>query len=89
LHGDQILELRFIAFYWVVLCAGALFVEVRIKNANLRDLRDGQFVTRGGATDGFGSGPVIDAEGPLTIGGNVGMDPGDAILGIVVDDGAA
>src|ERR1700722_10982599 len=61
-------------------------VEVRIKDANLGDPRDRQFVTGRCAADGRRRGPVVDAERMLAIGCDVGMDPGNAVLGVLVDD---
>src|ERR1700682_4642832 len=66
--------------------SGRLFVEVRIEDANLGDLRDGQLVADRGTADGLGCGPVADAKGTLAIGGHVRMNPRDTILGVVVDD---
>ena len=39
-----------------------------------------------GAADGFRRGSVVDAKGTLAIGRDVGMDPRNAVLGVVVDD---
>jgi len=66
-----------------------LFVEIRVEDANLGDLRDRQFVTGRGTADCLRRGSVEDAEGALSIGRDVGMNPRNAILGVVIDDFAA
>src|SRR5437016_9320192 len=66
-----------------------LFVEVRIEDPNLGDLRDRQFVAGRGTAHGLGRRPVIDAEGALAIGRDVGMQPRNTVLRVVVDDLAA
>src|ERR1700733_14972435 len=66
-----------------------LFVEVRIEYANLGNLRNRQLVAGRGPADGLRRGAVINAESTLAIGRDVGMNPGDAVLDVVVDDLAA
>src|SRR5271166_23544 len=61
-------------------------IKVRVQNANLGDLRDRQLVASRRMANRLRRGPVVDAEGPLAVRRDVGVEPSDAILGIVVDD---
>src|SRR5580693_2085864 len=64
----------------------SLPVEIRIQDAYLGDGRNRQSVPKRSPAYRLGRGTVIDAEGALTIGRDVRMNPCHPILGIVIDD---
>ena len=51
------------------------FVEVRIEDAHLGDLRNGQLAANGSAPHSLGRRPVVKTEGAFAIGGDVGVQP--------------
>src|ERR1700692_4492561 len=65
----------------------ASFVEIRIEDAHLRDLVERQGVAVGGLADRFWTRRVIDAEGLPLVVTDIGVDPGDAFVGVAIDHG--
>src|SRR5262245_57951 len=58
-------------------------VEIGIQDAHFRDVVDRQAVALRHLADRIGCRCIIDAEGLLLAGGDVGVDPGHAVLGIL------
>src|ERR1700722_14507302 len=71
--------------YWRV-GKRALFVEVRIEDAHLGDLRDWQLTANCSAPHSLRCRSVVKTEGAFAIGSYVGMQPGDPVLRIAIDD---
>src|ERR1022692_4979332 len=61
-------------------------VKIGVQDAYLGNLRDRQLVAGRRVANRLGRGPVVNAEGPLAVRRNVGVDPSDAVLGVIVDD---
>src|SRR5258707_8263181 len=71
------------------LCAGGqefLFVEVRIEDTNLGDLGDWQLAANRSTPHSLRRRAVVKTEGAFAIGSYVGMQPGDAVFRIAIDD---
>ena len=69
--------------------APSLCIEVRIEDAPLRNAIDGKVTAPCGLSDRFRGGPIVDAPGFLFVLADIGMDPGDLLLGIVAHDDVA
>ena len=62
-------------------------MKIRIQHAHLRDALHRKPIAFRGLADLLGRSAIVDAVGPLLVEGDVGMQPGNAVLGIVADDG--
>src|SRR5436853_7657668 len=63
-------------------------IEIGVENADLVDRVDRNAVLRPDASYRLGRGGVVNAEGLLLVGRDVGMDPADSFLRVVGDDSA-
>src|SRR4051812_5549364 len=63
----------------------SLLVEIGVEYADLGDLVERELVPGRGLSDCFRVGGVVDAERRLLVLADVGVDPGDALVGVPID----